>query len=753
MKVATAQSLPRRVPCGHMIVKLASFLLLAGAAAGIPAFGAPGHGHSHHGAGSDEIFQLEDFTVVSTGTRTERLLIDVPIKTEVLSSDIFESTNVTELGQALELLNGARTEANCLNCATADIQLLGLPGNYNQILVDGLPLFTGVAAVYGIDQVPTIFIDRIEVVKGGGSALYGPGAVAGVINLIPEEPYQSHTHIDGTFRSIDGEAPIYQSQFATYYVSDDASFKATLYGLYSDQNEYDRDGDGLTEMVERENRVLGTYLWWTPNNRTRLRGNYQYIGEERRGGDRLGRPEEFAQIAEALETDYHWATLSWDQTISDDWSMKLSAAVVDFQRDSYYGGTGGVLIDPATDVINYANQTVNGGGNPETEAFFGNPTDGTGGGSYNSFGVTDTRSYIFDAQFQYDAWQLGGTGEHRFVFGFQYETEDLQDDQLNAEGDFLAVLHDDEFSNLGFFLQDEWQINERLEIVPGLRFDKANTLDHWVFSPRIAARYTASDTVTLRSNLSTGFLAPRVFDEDIHIENIGGVPRDIVNTDGLEEERAYTFAFGLDYRPDYFAGRLRTSMQTYYTILENSFDLDESSIRTEGGREKIDRVNTDGSTIFGIELDAAYQFNRNWAVNAGLAYSRARFDQADADRGTDHYNKTPDWSGLVQVNYDNDNLFDAFFALKWTGEMFVDRLDSVRPEAQPIEKSSQFFVVDLGISKQFQFEHYDLTLRAGINNVFDEYQDDQETGFDRDPGYIYGPRSPRTFVLGARIDF
>ena len=331
--------------------------------------------------------------------------------------------------------------------------------------------------------------------------------------------------------------------------------------------------------------------------------------------------------------------------------------------------------------------------------------------------------------------------------------DSLKDDQLNGRGDFLAVLHDDEFSNLGYFVQDEWKITERLELVPGLRIDKANTLDDWVFSPRIAARYTASETVTIRGNISSGFLAPRVFDEDIHIENIGGVPRDIVNADGLEEERSYTFALGADYSPKYFQGRLQTSVQAYATILDNSFDLDESSIRTENGREKIDRVNSDGSTIFGIELDAAYQLSDTWGINAGVAYSRARFDETDTDRDTDRYNKTPDWSGVLQLSYDNDDLFDAFIALKWTGEMYVDRLDSIVPDANAFEKSAHFVVVDLNISKKLEFEHYDLTLRAGISNLFDEYQDDVESGVDRDPGYIYGPRTPRTFLIGAKIDF
>lgn len=698
-------------------------------------------------------YELKNFTVVTTGTRTERLLKEAPIKTDVLGSDLFKSAAISELGQALELLNGARTESNCQNCGTAEIQLLGLPGNYNQILVDGLPLFTGVASVYGIDQVPTIFIDRMEVVKGGGSALYGPGAVAGVINLIPEEPFRSHGHIDFSASNIDGE-PAHTSQFANFFVSSDQRLKAALYGLYGQQNEYDANGDGFSDLVERENSTIGTYLWWTPFESTRLRFNYQRIDETRRGGDQLGQPEEFAQIAESLETEYHWATLRWDQEVSDRFNFSLSTALVDFTRDSYYGGTGGVIIDPAVDTIDYGARTVNGGGNPETDAFFGNPTDGTGGGSFNSFGLTETQSNFYDAKFEYTPGELGATGHHRLVFGIQYEEESIQDDQLNAEGDFLAVLHHADYNNLGFFLQNEWQVTDTLELVPGIRFDKASTLEDWVASPRIAARYTASRELTWRANYSSGFLAPRVFDEDIHIENIGGVPRDIVNTPGLQEERSHTVGIGADYTPAALEGRLMVATQLYHTVLKDSFDLDEGSITVVGGREKIQRINTGGSTISGIELDLSYRFDRHWSTNVGIAYSRARFEQPDPDRGTTRYNKTPDWSGLIQINYDNDDLLDAFINLKWTGEMLADRLDSVVPGVNHVEETPHFFVVDLGISKTLSLnEAIDLTLRASINNLLDAYQDDLESGFARDPGYVYGPRYPRTFTLGARIDF
>ena len=360
-----------------------------------------------------QAYQLEEYTVVSTGTRTERLVTESPIKTSLLGSDLMQSASVTELGQAIELLNGARTEANCQDCGTAEIQLLGLPGNYNQILVDGLPIFTGIASVYGIDQVPTIFVEQIEVVKGGGSSLYGPNAVAGLINLNPEEPHVSGGELEFNILSIDGE-PAYQTQLASYFVSDDNKVKTAVYGLFHDQSEYDANEDEFSEIVKRTNRCIGSYLWWEPTENSRLRFNSQYIGEDRRGGDRLNFPVEFAQVAEYLETEYHWATLRWDQELTEELNCTFSLAVVNLSRSSYYGGTGSQIIDPSVDFMNYKERTVNGGSNSKAVAFFGDPKDGTGGGAYNAFGRLDSRSYYVETSIQYRAGQIGTTGLHEF---------------------------------------------------------------------------------------------------------------------------------------------------------------------------------------------------------------------------------------------------------------------------------------------------------------------------------------------------
>jgi outer membrane receptor for ferrienterochelin and colicins len=680
----------------------------------------------------DMVYELNEFVVVSTATRTERLLKDVPIKTELLGSYDFEMAAKYDLGQAIELLNGARSENNCQNCGTSEIQLLGLPGKYNQILINGQALFTGAAAVYGIDQVPTIFIDRIEVVKGGGSALYGPGAVAGVINLLPEEPVHTHARTAFDYFDIDGSHS-YTGQFASYYVPENSQLKFSVYGQYVDQDPYDADGDGFTELVERENMVIGTYFWYDLGEQTDLRFNYQYIGEERRGGDQLDQAEYDSQLAEAIDTDYHWSTLRLEQGISDEFDFALSTSIVYFERESYYGGNFGESL-PTSYALNDTSDP------------------------HNFYGELESFTYYVDAQFNYDlgeAW----SGSHVLSWGFRYENEEIEEDKVNHEGDFITEINDSQFDNLGLYLQDQWILNEKLELVPGLRYDKASTLDDPVLSPRIAARYTATDEWTLRANVSSGFLAPRVFDEDLHITVANGERQVIENAGDLKEERSYTVAFGSDFTPDAMDRKLVASLQIYYTIIEDSFDIRDTNTTDSSGRNVFERYNTDGSTVIGAEWDLAWQLSRHWTMNAGLAYSRARFDEnvevfAGNAISSDKYNKTPDWSGLVSLNYTHPDFIDFYAAIKWTGEMDVHRFTDADAEVGEIHQSDDFYVLDIGVSKTFVFNNDTaLSLHAGINNLLDDYQEDFDTGANRDVGYVYGPRMPRTYTVGAKLDF
>lgn len=106
----------------------------------------------------------------------------------VVDSKVFESANANNLAQGLVFQPGVRVENNCQNCGFNQVRINGLDGRYSQILIDSRPIMSALAGVYGLEQIPTNMIDRVEVVRGGGSALFGSSAIAGVINIITKEP-------------------------------------------------------------------------------------------------------------------------------------------------------------------------------------------------------------------------------------------------------------------------------------------------------------------------------------------------------------------------------------------------------------------------------------------------------------------------------------------------------------------------------------------------------------------------------------
>lgn len=126
--------------------------------------------------------------VVVTATRTEHHLKDVPIRTEIISSEAIENKNASNIYEALEGTPSIRVESQCQFCNFTMVRMQGLGAEHTQVLINGQPIYSGLAGVYGLQQMSTVDVDKIEVVKGAGSALYGSGAIAGAINIVTKEP-------------------------------------------------------------------------------------------------------------------------------------------------------------------------------------------------------------------------------------------------------------------------------------------------------------------------------------------------------------------------------------------------------------------------------------------------------------------------------------------------------------------------------------------------------------------------------------
>ncbi|MBR3550622.1 MAG: TonB-dependent receptor plug domain-containing protein, partial [Bacteroidales bacterium] len=153
---------------------------------GVLAFGAgaqdlPHHEHDHE----HDTLHVDEITISSN--REQTLRRQAPSLIDIVTPRTMVATNAVCLAQTLDFMPGLRVEDNCQNCGFTQVRINGLDGHYSQILIDSKPIFSSLNGVYGLEQIPAEMIDRIEVMRGGGSALFGASAVAGIINIITKE--------------------------------------------------------------------------------------------------------------------------------------------------------------------------------------------------------------------------------------------------------------------------------------------------------------------------------------------------------------------------------------------------------------------------------------------------------------------------------------------------------------------------------------------------------------------------------------
>lgn len=690
------------------------------------------------GAG-ENMTQLETFRVM-TATRTERLATELPIRTEMLGPELFRASGASDLAAAMEYLPGARVEANCQNCGTAEVKLLGLGASYNQLLFDGQPLFGGLAAVYGLEHIPTAFIERVEIVKGGSSSLYGPDAVAGVINIIPREPVVNQTLLEGSFEFIEGER-VYNGVGVFDWVDPENKYAVGLFGEYRTAEAVDLSDDGFSDITEKDFLTAGSNFWYYPSENSKVTANYSYTWEERRGGDSFGLVPHETQITEALEHRWHRGGLFFEQDVSPDFFYKVGGSFSQIERDSYYGGVGDVPLPGQA-------------GHDPTE-YSAAVED-----AKLLYGYTDTTRYYLDSIF------TRRFGQSTLTFGAQYKYDKVFDEKRNdhdqpllTDGTLASSVGEDpiadgSFDNLGVFVQNEWDPSAAWSIVTGIRADKHSDIEDWIVSPRAAVRYTASPEWTFRASISTGFRAPQIFNEDFHIEILDD-PTRTRNSPDLKEESSISYTGGFIWTPAAAGNRLQVDVEVYRTDIEDTFNVPDVILTDSSGNFKL-RENSGGSSVQGIEANVLYRFTNNLSVEGGIAYNDATFDEEQEvipGEFEDRFLENPEWSGTAQLIYQNEDFLDMFLGLVYTGPMIA-----VNEEDGFLNRDTEsFFVVDFSVKRHFELgmaengPHLDLTL--GVRNLFDQYQDDLTSGPGRDAGYFYGPRFPRSFFATATYHF
>ncbi|HLR37807.1 MAG TPA: TonB-dependent receptor plug domain-containing protein, partial [Chitinophagaceae bacterium] len=219
--------------------------------------------------------------VVVTGTMKAVRKSESPVPVDIISSKLFQKNSTSNVLDALYMVNGVNPQVNCNMCNTSDIGINGMPGSYVMILIDGMPIVSTLSSVYGLSGIPNSIIDRVEIVKGPASALYGSEAIGGVINVITKDAES----VPKLFFDMDGSSwgELTGNIGFSSKLSDKVSMMFNINGYYFDM-EHDHDGNGYMDKTLQERSSFFTKWDFRQKHHKTASVSLRYYNENRHGG-------------------------------------------------------------------------------------------------------------------------------------------------------------------------------------------------------------------------------------------------------------------------------------------------------------------------------------------------------------------------------------------------------------------------------------------------------------------------------------
>ena len=334
--------------------------------------------------------------------------------------------------------------------------------------------------------------------------------------------------------------------------------------------------------------------------------------------------------------------------------------------------------------------------------------------------------------------------------GLEYNRDNLKDDMWGYNRYTKQTV------NIGSaFLQNEWK-NEKWSILLGGRLDKHNLIDHVIFSPRANLRFNPSEDINLRLSYSSGFRAPQAFDEDLHIENVGGTVSMIERAKNLKEEKSQSFSASADMYHRFGAFQVNFLVEGFYTRLSDVFVLE--NIGERDGILIKERRNGSGAKVLGLSMEGKMAYLSLFQLQAGVTLQQSRYDEPEKWSETAPAEKkifrTPNTYGYFTATYTPIKPLSLSLSGTYTGSMLVQHMAGSGVAQDVAVSTPSFFDMNIRLSYDVRiYKEITMQLYGGVQNLFNAYQKDFDKGVDRDSGYIYGPSLPRSWFVGAKFSF
>jgi outer membrane receptor for ferrienterochelin and colicins len=451
---------------------------------------------------------LNEVMVVSA-TMKEVTKMNSPIPVESYSPAMFQKNPSPSIFEALSMVNGVQPQLNCNVCNTGDIHINGMEGPYTMLLIDGMPIVSSLATVYGLSGIPNSMVKRIEVVKGPASTLYGSEAVGGLINIITKDAATS---------------PLFKADVSGTSVAEfnaDVSTKFRLRGAsgllginyFNYQNEMDINDDNFTD-VTLQNRISVFNKWDFTRKESRLASMaFRYVYEDRWGGE-LEWNKNYRGSAdiygESIYTNRFELIGNYQLPVSE--KLFLDYSYNKHIQDSYYG------------IVSY-----------------------------------QADQHVLFSQLRWNKM----FGRHDLLAGIPFRFMYYDD---NTPGTTSPGGNQPQRTFLpGIFLQDEYKVNDRLTLLGGVRYDHHN--DHGnIFSPRFSSKISFGENNTLRLSAGNGYRVVNLFTEE-HAALTGS--RSVVIAEELKPEQSWNVNINYATMIDHANGYISLDGTLFYTYFTN----------------------------------------------------------------------------------------------------------------------------------------------------------------------------------------
>lgn len=661
----------------------------------------------------DMVLIMETFRdFVVTGTQKTVRRSESPVPVEVYQNAYFKKNPTPNLFEALQNVNGVRPQLNCNICNTGDIHINGLEGPYTMVLIDGMPIVSSLSTVYGLSGIPNSLVERLEIVKGPASSLYGSEAVGGLINVITKRPNNAPIFSADIFATSWGE---YNADFA--YASKKGKYAKVLNGLnyYNFGNKIDKNSDGFTDVTLQHR--ISLFQKWSFNRKSLksmgLAARYFYEdrwgGETRwssefRGGDSI--------YAESIFTKRFELMGNYELPFSE--KLNFTFSYNRHLQNSYYGNVPFMA---------------------EQRIFF-------------SQLLWDKKKGIHDLL-------SGLTFRHTFYDDNTPATSSINSGTVSNKPQSVLLP--------GAFIQDEVKLNRKHRLLGGFRYDYNSVHGH-ILTPRVAWKYNYNVYTTMRLNAGTGYRVVNIFTED-HAALTGA--RNVVIKNELLPERSMNVNFNFLSRVLLKKNRvLGIDFSAFYTRFGNriiaDYETDVNSIIYD---------NLKGYAVSrGLSANFDLNAGKNLKLIAGCTYMEV-FSMNNriktAQILTEKFSAT--WSASYLFGKQK-------FSLDYTGNLYSPMRLPVLGPLDPRKTNSPWWSIQnlqLVYNGQKRFKLYggvknilNWTPNKGNPFIIARSNDpfDKKVQFDSngkviatsenpyalsfDPNYVYGPNQGRRFFLG-----